>query len=243
MRRLAAEYPADFRYAETGGRRPLGEPPPRQRRGLHPRRSARRSRAARLSSSAARSSRTWSCWTSARATCGPTRAWSRSPPAGRSRSSSAARSRRSTARCPARTPTASSPAPRRSCCACRRAQAYRRVNWAFQPLRVLDHSMDAAAAWMPEAARFLATATEAGHRRARVPARRAAAPHPPGNLRRRAVPHRHPLRCPWPTSRRVPAWAARVLAVLTDLPDDIADYKGLRDLRPRVIDCLRRLTE
>ena len=34
------------------------------------------------------------------------------------------------------------------------------MNWAFQPLRVLDHSMDAAAAWMPEAARFLATATE-----------------------------------------------------------------------------------
>ena len=40
----------------------------------------------------------------------------------------------------------------------------------------------------------------------------------------------------------VPAWAARVLAVLADLPDDIADYKGLGALRPRVIDCLRRRT-
>ena len=31
-------------------------------------------------------------------------------------------------------------------------------------------------------------------------------------------------------------------AVLAGLPDDVADYKGLRELRPRVIDRLRRLT-
>jgi dimethylamine monooxygenase subunit A len=41
---------------------------------------------------------------------------------------------------------------------------------------------------------------------------------------------------------RVPAWAARLCAVLAGLPDDVADYKGLRELRPRVTDCLRRLT-
>jgi hypothetical protein len=39
---------------------------------------------------------------------------------------------------------------------------------------------------------------------------------------------------------RVPAWAARLTAVLTSLPDDVADYKGLAELRPRVVDCLRR---
>lgn len=40
----------------------------------------------------------------------------------------------------------------------------------------------------------------------------------------------------------VPAWSARVLAVLDDLPDDIADYQGLRQLRPLITRCLRQLT-
>lgn len=39
---------------------------------------------------------------------------------------------------------------------------------------------------------------------------------------------------------RVPAWSARLIAVLRDLPDDIAAYKGLDALRPRIIDSLRR---
>jgi len=119
--------------------------------------------------------------------------------------------------------------------------AYRRVNWAFQPLRVLDHSMDAAAAWMPQAARFLATATE------RDIAEQV-------HLR---VELQHLIRLETSGAvlflidtrllslaglATVPAWSARVLAVLDDLPDDIADYKGLRQLRPLITRCLRQLT-
>jgi hypothetical protein len=102
--------------------------------------------------------------------------------------------------------------------------------------------MDAAATWMPEAARFLATAAEediAEHVHLRVELQ-------------------HLIRLETSAAvlflidtrflsladlARVPAWAARVVAVLTDLPEDIADYKGLGVLRPRVIDCLRRRTE
>lgn len=121
-------------------------------------------------------------------------------------------------------------------------QAYRRVNWAFQPLRVLDHSMDAAASWMPEAARFLATATEADiaeHVYLRVELQHLIRLETSG-----AVLFLIDTRfLSLAGLARVPAWAARVLAVLTDLPDDIAEYKGLRDLRPLIIDCLRRRTE
>jgi dimethylamine monooxygenase subunit A len=117
--------------------------------------------------------------------------------------------------------------------------AYRRVNWAFQPYRVLDHSMDDAAAWMPAAARFLDQATDADIARQVY-------------LR---VELQHLIRLETSAAvlflidtrflaladlARVPAWTARLLAVLKDLPDDIADYKGLRELRPRVIDWLQR---
>ncbi len=40
-------------------------------------------------------------------------------------------------------------------------EAYRRVNWAFQPGRILDKSIDNYAEWMPEAARILGAATDA----------------------------------------------------------------------------------
>jgi hypothetical protein len=120
-------------------------------------------------------------------------------------------------------------------------QAYRRVNWAFQALRVLDHSMDAAATWMPHAARFLATATDediAAHVYLRVELQHLV------RLETSAavlflIDTRFASLADLAT---VPAWAARVIAVLTGLPDDIADYKGLGGLRPRVIECLRRRT-
>jgi hypothetical protein len=32
----------------------------------------------------------------------------------------------------------------------------------------------------------------------------------------------------------------RVIAVLTELPGDMADYKGLTELRSRIIACVRR---
>ena len=115
------------------------------------------------------------------------------------------------------------------------------MNWAFQPFRVLDHSMDAAAAWMPEAARFLATATEediAEHVHLRVELQ-----HLVRLETSAAVLFLIDTRLlSLADLATVPAWAARVLAVLTDLPDDIADYKGLRGLRLPIIDCLRRRT-
>ena len=40
----------------------------------------------------------------------------------------------------------------------------------------------------------------------------------------------------------VPAWSARAQAVLASLPDDVADYKGLRDLRPLILGCLSSLS-
>jgi dimethylamine monooxygenase subunit A len=119
--------------------------------------------------------------------------------------------------------------------------AYRRVNWAFQPYRVLDHSMDAAVAWMPSAARFLDAATDEDIAQQ-------------VHLR---VELQHLIRLETSAAvlflidtrflsladlARVPAWATRLLAVLADLPDDMADYKGLGELRPRVVSCLRRLT-
>jgi hypothetical protein len=119
--------------------------------------------------------------------------------------------------------------------------AYRRVNWAFQALRALDHSMDAAAAWMPEAARFLATATEADiaeHVHLRVELQHLIRLETSGAVLFLIDTRLLSLA----GLATVPAWAARVVAVLTDLPDDIADYKGLRGLRPVIIDCLRRLT-
>ena len=118
--------------------------------------------------------------------------------------------------------------------------AYRRVNWSFQPYRVLDHSLDAAADWMPAASGFARSATA-------------------GDIARQVylrVELQHLIRLETSGAilflidtrllsvadvARVPAWAARLTAVLTSLPDDVADYKGLAELRPRVVDCLRRL--
>jgi hypothetical protein len=119
--------------------------------------------------------------------------------------------------------------------------AYRRVNWAFQPLRVLDHSMDAAAAWMPQAARFLATATErdiAEQVHLRVELQHLIRLETSGAVLFLIDTRLLSLA----DLATVPAWAARVLAVLGDLPDDVADYKGLRELRPLVTRCLRQLT-
>ncbi|HEY0938284.1 MAG TPA: DUF3445 domain-containing protein [Trebonia sp.] len=120
-------------------------------------------------------------------------------------------------------------------------EACRRVNWAFQPYRVLDHSLDAAADWMPAAARFPATATDDDI--ARQVYLRVELQHLVRLETSGAVLFLIDTRfLALAELARVPAWAARLLAVLAELPDDIADYKGLGELRPRVIDCLRRLT-
>jgi dimethylamine monooxygenase subunit A len=117
---------------------------------------------------------------------------------------------------------------------------YRRLNWGVHPLRVRDHSMDAAAAWMPAVAAFLATATAQDIAR-------------DVHLR---VELQHLIRLETSGAvlflidtrfasladlAGVPAWSARLQAVLAALPDDVADYKDLRELRPLILDCLREL--
>jgi dimethylamine monooxygenase subunit A len=121
-------------------------------------------------------------------------------------------------------------------------EAYRRVNWSFQPGRMLDKSMDATAGWRAEAARVLAASPEAEAALAE-------------NVHLR-VELQHLVRLETSGAllflidtrflslaelARVPGWAARAIAVLAELPRDMADYKGLTHLRPRIIDCLRRL--
>jgi hypothetical protein len=120
-------------------------------------------------------------------------------------------------------------------------QAYRRLNWAFQPGLVYDRSMDAAAAWMPGVARFLAAATDrdiAEQVHLRVELQHLIRLETSG-----AVLFLIDTRfLSLADVARVPAWAARLRAVLVDLPDDVADYKGLRELRPLVQAALERLT-
>jgi len=118
-------------------------------------------------------------------------------------------------------------------------EAYRRVNWTFQFGRLLDKSLDDTAPWMRETERVL---TE-------VPESELAE-----NVYLR-VELQHLVRLETSAAilflidtrflsladlATVPEWTARAIAVLTELPQDMADYKGLADLRERVIDCLRR---
>lgn len=118
-------------------------------------------------------------------------------------------------------------------------QAYRRVNWAFQAFRILDHSMDAAPSWMPQAAAFLDTATEADiaeQVHLRVELQHLIRLETSGAILFLIDTRFLSLR----DLATVPAWAARVVAVLRDLPDDMAAYKGVADLRPHIIACLTR---
>jgi dimethylamine monooxygenase subunit A len=120
-------------------------------------------------------------------------------------------------------------------------EAYRRVNWTFQPGKTLDKSLDDTAPWRREANRVLAktqTETETAQFAADVYLR---------------VELQHLVRLETSAAvlflidtrflsladlAKVPDWAARTIAVLTELPEDMADYKGLADLRPRIINCL-----
>jgi dimethylamine monooxygenase subunit A len=119
-------------------------------------------------------------------------------------------------------------------------EVFRRVNWTFQPGRMLDRSMDARAGWLADAARVLA-AEEAAELAENLYLR---------------VELQHLVRLETSGAvlflidtrflsladlARVPEWTARVIAVLTELPQDMADYKGLTGLRQRIIESLRSL--
>jgi dimethylamine monooxygenase subunit A len=118
-------------------------------------------------------------------------------------------------------------------------QAYRRVNWAFQAGRALDKSIDNYREWMHRADRVLATAGEAdfgGQVHLRVELQ-----HLIGLETADAVLFLIDTRfLSLDELATVPEWARRVSAVLEELPQDMADYKGITALRPRIIAWLRR---
>jgi len=119
-------------------------------------------------------------------------------------------------------------------------EAYRRINWTFQPGRVLDRSMDDTS-WFPEAARVLADAGDGGDGLADNVYLRVELQHLVRLETSGAVLFLIDTRfLSLAELARVPAWAARTIAVLTELPADLADYKGLTDLGPRIVECLRR---
>ena len=119
--------------------------------------------------------------------------------------------------------------------------AFRRLNWGFQAGRFLDHSMDDYDTWASAAARILADTADDRDLAGQVYLR---------------VELQHLIRLETSAAvlflidtrflslaelAAVPAWAARCVAVLTELPQDMAAYKGIAELRPRIINCLSAL--
>ncbi|HEY1705819.1 MAG TPA: DUF3445 domain-containing protein [Trebonia sp.] len=116
---------------------------------------------------------------------------------------------------------------------------YQRVNWTFQPGRVLDRSMDSHARWKPDAERFLRRVREGdvgdaefgAHVRLRVEVQHLVALETSGAVL--FLIDTRFLRLA--DLARIPEWARRTVAVLEELPGDMASYKGLTDLRPRIL--------
>jgi hypothetical protein len=123
-------------------------------------------------------------------------------------------------------------------------EVYKRVNWTFQAGRVLDRSMDSHARWMPAAAAFIA-AVKAGTvddevfgatTQLRVEVQHLVKLAPSG-----AVLFLIDTRfLSLAELASDPEWARRTASVVAELPADMADYKGLTDLRPRIVEYLSR---
>jgi hypothetical protein len=122
-------------------------------------------------------------------------------------------------------------------------EVYRRVNWTFQPGRVLDRSVDSHALWMPDAAKFTAGVRDGtisdedfgGTMQLRVEVQHLVKLETSG-----AVMFLIDTRfLSLAALATVPEWARRTASVLTELPASMAGYKGLTDLRPRIIEYLR----
>jgi hypothetical protein len=117
--------------------------------------------------------------------------------------------------------------------------AYKRVNWTFQPGRLLDRSMDSHARWKPDAERFLRRVRQGdvgdaefgAHVRLRIEVQHLVALETSGAVL--FLIDTRFLRLAG--LAQVPEWARRTVAVLEELPDDMAGYKGLTDLRPRIL--------
>lgn len=116
-------------------------------------------------------------------------------------------------------------------------QCLRRVNWGLQAGRTLDKSLDNHAAWMPEAARVMATdGAEFG---ARV-SLRAEVQHVVGLETSDAVLFLIDTRLlSLADLAGVPAWASRLVAVLEELPSRHRRLQGHYRAGPRVAAWLR----
>jgi hypothetical protein len=116
---------------------------------------------------------------------------------------------------------------------------YKRVNWTFQPGRVLDRSMDSHARWKPDAERFLRRVREGevgdaefgAHVRLRVEVQHLVALETSGAVL--FLIDTRFLRLA--DLARRPEWARLTVSVLDELPDDMTGYKGLTELRPRIL--------
>ncbi|HEY6785971.1 MAG TPA: hypothetical protein VI365_01545, partial [Trebonia sp.] len=114
--------------------------------------------------------------------------------------------------------------------------------WALQPGRDLDRSVDSFAQWLPGAARFAAElGTTAEPDLGEAVSLRVEVQHVIGLETTDAMLFLIDTRfLSLADVARVPAWAIRLAAVLAELPQDIADYKGIAGLRPHVIAWLRQ---
>lgn len=123
-------------------------------------------------------------------------------------------------------------------------EVYKRVNWTFQAGRVLDRSMDSHARWMPDAAKFIAAVKAetvddeefGATTQLRVEVQHLVKLAPSG-----AVLFLIDTRfLSLAELASEPEWARRTASVVAELPADMADYKGLTDLRPRIVEYLSR---
>ncbi|GLZ08830.1 hypothetical protein Acsp03_62960 [Actinomadura sp. NBRC 104412] len=116
-------------------------------------------------------------------------------------------------------------------------QAYRRTNWSMTAGHRLDTSTENAPAWTPERERMIAEAPDGLPERLhlRVEVQHVVRLAPSGAVLFLIRTYLLSLR----DLARVPQWRRDLASVLDDLPEDVADYKGLTRFRRAAVDYLR----
>jgi hypothetical protein len=116
-------------------------------------------------------------------------------------------------------------------------QAYRRTNWSMTAGHRLDTSTENAPSWTPERERLIAEAPFglAERLHLRVEVQHLVRLAPSGAVLFLIRTYLLPLQ----DLARVPQWRHRFASVLDDLPDDVADYKGLTRYRQAAVHYLR----
>jgi hypothetical protein len=118
-------------------------------------------------------------------------------------------------------------------------QAYRRTNWSMTAGHRLDTSTENAPSWTPERRRMIAEAPDglAERLHLRVEVQHLVRLAPSGAVLFLIRTYLLSLQ----DLALVPQWRHRFASVLDDLPDDVADYKGLTRFRQAAVDYLRAL--